>query len=219
MGRRRVRAATGCPSFFSGALVVRGSGLAEVTATGPRSEIGRIGQSLSGLEGRTETAAAADAQTGGAVRRVRHRHLRAGGVVLYGVLRGDWLEGLFGRYRTRHVDAARGIPGGFDRLHGHGRLAHFQGQCPDPSVDQYRSARFGDGPLHRQDRYADRESHERHRTARLDECRLRAAQSGCGQGPSRYGALRGAGLRTPALRSDGTGLPSLRQATGRHGAR
>src|SRR4029079_14866653 len=35
---------------FSGALVVRGSGLHEVTAIGPRSEIGKIGQSLAGLE-------------------------------------------------------------------------------------------------------------------------------------------------------------------------
>ena len=38
------------PHVFSGSLVVRGSGIAEVTATGPRSEIGRIGQSLSALD-------------------------------------------------------------------------------------------------------------------------------------------------------------------------
>src|SRR5262245_10638428 len=38
------------PYVFSGSLVVRGSGLGEVIATGPRSEIGRIGQSLSMLE-------------------------------------------------------------------------------------------------------------------------------------------------------------------------
>jgi Ca2+-transporting ATPase len=38
------------PQVFSGSLVVRGSGLAEVTAIGPRSEIGRIGQSLVALE-------------------------------------------------------------------------------------------------------------------------------------------------------------------------
>src|SRR5690242_16296992 len=38
------------PQVFSGSLVVRGSGIAEVTATGSRSEIGKIGQSLSTLE-------------------------------------------------------------------------------------------------------------------------------------------------------------------------
>ena len=38
------------PFVYSGALVVRGSGLAHVVATGPRSEIGKIGQSLHALE-------------------------------------------------------------------------------------------------------------------------------------------------------------------------
>jgi len=38
------------PYVFSGALVVRGTGIAEVTATGARSEIGKIGESLSTLE-------------------------------------------------------------------------------------------------------------------------------------------------------------------------
>jgi P-type Ca2+ transporter type 2C len=36
--------------IFFGALIVRGTGIAEVTATGARSEIGKIGQSLSTLE-------------------------------------------------------------------------------------------------------------------------------------------------------------------------
>lgn len=38
------------PYVFSGALIVRGTGIAEVTGTGSRSEIGKIGQSLSTLE-------------------------------------------------------------------------------------------------------------------------------------------------------------------------
>ena len=38
------------PVVFSGSLVVRGSGVAEVIATGVHSEIGRIGQSLAALE-------------------------------------------------------------------------------------------------------------------------------------------------------------------------
>ena len=83
----------GLPFVFSGSLVVRGSGLAEVTATGPRSEIGRIGQSLSGLEAEPKRL---QQQTRKLV------VLFAGfgivtsllAVVLYGVLRGDWLEGL-----------------------------------------------------------------------------------------------------------------------------
>lgn len=38
------------PNLYSGSLVVRGSGVAEVIATGPRSEIGRIGVSLKSLD-------------------------------------------------------------------------------------------------------------------------------------------------------------------------
>jgi len=81
------------PVVFSGCLVVRGSGIGEVVATGPRSEIGKIGQSLSAVE--TEPPRL-QAQT--------HRLVRIcaiGGasvcvlaVVLYGLMRGGWLDAL-----------------------------------------------------------------------------------------------------------------------------
>lgn len=78
---------------FSGTLVVRGTGLAEVTAIGAQSEIGKIGQSLQSVE--TE-APRLQAQTG---RLVRAFALFGGAVtvlvvVLYGLLRGGWLDGL-----------------------------------------------------------------------------------------------------------------------------
>jgi P-type Ca2+ transporter type 2C len=38
------------PYVFSGSLIVRGTGIAEVTATGLRSEIGKIGRSLSAIQ-------------------------------------------------------------------------------------------------------------------------------------------------------------------------
>ena len=38
------------PFVYSGTLVVAGQGIARITATGPNSEIGRIGSALSGLE-------------------------------------------------------------------------------------------------------------------------------------------------------------------------
>jgi Ca2+-transporting ATPase len=79
------------PRVYSGSLIVRGSGIAEVFATGPRSEIGKIGQSLGSLE--TEPPRLR-AQTTRLVRLAA----AAGGLVsllalvLYGLLRGDWLE-------------------------------------------------------------------------------------------------------------------------------
>jgi Ca2+-transporting ATPase len=81
------------PMVYSGSLIVRGTALACVTATGAASEIGRIGASLGQLEIETPhlqrqmrklvmVFAAVGASVSIAV------------VVLYGLLRGGWLEGL-----------------------------------------------------------------------------------------------------------------------------
>ena len=81
------------PYVFSGALVVRGSAICEVIATGARSEIGRIGQSLGALEAepprlqaQTRRAVRMFATIGGAVSILA--------VVLYGTLRGGWLDAI-----------------------------------------------------------------------------------------------------------------------------
>ncbi|YBW41354.1 ATPase, E1-E2 type (plasmid) [Nitrobacter sp. TKz-YC01] len=81
------------PYVYSGSLIVRGSGIAEVSATGSRSEIGKIGQSLRGLEaepprlrGQTARLVRLSAIGGGFVSLVV--------LVLYGLLRGGWLEAL-----------------------------------------------------------------------------------------------------------------------------
>jgi P-type Ca2+ transporter type 2C len=81
------------PYVYSGALVVRGTGIAEVIATGVQSEIGKIGQSLSHLE--TEPPRL-QAQT----RKLVRLFALAGGsvsvlaVLLYGLFRGSWLDAL-----------------------------------------------------------------------------------------------------------------------------
>ena len=81
----------GQPFIYSGSLVARGSGIARVLATGPRSEIGKIGESLGTLETeaprlRRETTRIVTwcAVGGGAVALLV--------VVLYGLLRGGWIE-------------------------------------------------------------------------------------------------------------------------------
>ncbi len=81
----------GQPYVYSGSLVARGSGIARVTATGPRSEIGRIGQSLAALDPeaprlRRETTRIVTwcAIGGGTVALLV--------VLLVGLLRGGWIE-------------------------------------------------------------------------------------------------------------------------------
>ncbi|UVO25378.1 cation-translocating P-type ATPase [Bradyrhizobium arachidis] len=81
------------PFVYSGSLVVRGAGIAEVIATGPHSEIGKIGQSLQGLDAepprlQRQTAALVRlCALGGAAVSVL-------AVLLYGTLRGGWLDAL-----------------------------------------------------------------------------------------------------------------------------
>ena len=79
------------PFVYSGALVVRGSGLAHVVATGPHSEIGKIGQTLHALE--TEPPRL-QAQTARLVRlaALGGAAVSVMAVVLYGTLRGGWLD-------------------------------------------------------------------------------------------------------------------------------
>lgn len=81
------------PMVYSGSLIVRGTGIACVTATGKSSEIGKIGTSLGQLE--TETPhlqrqmrrlVIAFAAVGTAV--------SIAVVVLYGLFRGGWLDGV-----------------------------------------------------------------------------------------------------------------------------
>lgn len=81
------------PVVYSGTLIVRGKGMAEVTATGAATEIGKIGKSLAAVQ--TETPRLY-IQT----RRIVLFFALAGALVsllvggLYAYLRGDWLEAI-----------------------------------------------------------------------------------------------------------------------------
>ena len=79
------------PYVYSGSLVVRGHGRAEVMATGPRSEIGKIGVAITGIEAEPPRL---QAETGRLVTRfaIVSLSLSAAAVPLYGFLRGGWLD-------------------------------------------------------------------------------------------------------------------------------
>ncbi|MEJ6004664.1 cation-translocating P-type ATPase [Paucibacter sp. AS339] len=78
---------------FAGALVVGGQGRARVTATGPRTEIGRIGKSLAEIE---TPPTPLHQQTRRLVRifSVIGLGLSLLLVLIYGLARGEWLTGL-----------------------------------------------------------------------------------------------------------------------------
>jgi Ca2+-transporting ATPase len=81
------------PFLFSGSLMARGQALAEVAATGPGTELGRLGRSLQAI---TDSPSKLTVDIRGIVRGVGAAALIicALVVVLFGVARGAWLQGM-----------------------------------------------------------------------------------------------------------------------------
>ncbi|MGB9006834.1 MAG: cation-transporting P-type ATPase, partial [Candidatus Aminicenantales bacterium] len=81
------------PFVFSGTMVVKGQGIARVRATGPRSEIGKIGRALQILQPEDTNL---QRQTSRIVRNfaILGLSLCALVIVVFGWTRGDWLNGL-----------------------------------------------------------------------------------------------------------------------------
>jgi Ca2+-transporting ATPase len=79
------------PVVFSGSLVVRGTGVALVQATGSTAEIGRIGKSLASIDAATPRLSL---ETRRLVRWFALAGVTASimAVLIYGLLRGSWLE-------------------------------------------------------------------------------------------------------------------------------
>jgi Ca2+-transporting ATPase len=83
------------PFVFCGSLVVRGQGLAEISATGPRSEMGKIGTALRDIE---SVPPRLTLQTRYLVRiaAIGGLIVSIAAVLLYGTMRGSWLEAMLG---------------------------------------------------------------------------------------------------------------------------
>ncbi len=79
------------PRVFAGTLVVRGAAIVRVIATGPRSEMGRIGQSLASLAGE---ASPLERQVTQLVRRlaILAIAISLGLIAMHGLITGDWLQ-------------------------------------------------------------------------------------------------------------------------------
>ncbi len=80
------------PAVFSGTLVVGGQGLAEVRATGPRTEMGKIGSVLQTVE-RGDTRLKTEIAYIVRTIAIAGLFLCAIIVVVYGLMRNNWLEG------------------------------------------------------------------------------------------------------------------------------
>jgi len=83
------------PFAFAGTLIARGSGTARVVATGLRSEMGKIGQALQSI---TLEQPRLQAQLSWLIRDFAFAGLAVAGlaVLLFGLLRGSWLQAALG---------------------------------------------------------------------------------------------------------------------------
>ncbi len=81
------------PTIYAGTLVVQGQGIAEVIATGPRTEMGRIGQAL---ESTDREPTDLQRHSGRLVRNMAFVGLFVCVLVvlIYGLTRDQWIEGL-----------------------------------------------------------------------------------------------------------------------------
>jgi Ca2+-transporting ATPase len=81
------------PTVYAGTLIVQGHALARVTATGERSEIGRIGKALGTVESERSPL---QKQTAGLVRNLAllALALSLALVLVHGLIQGDWLQAL-----------------------------------------------------------------------------------------------------------------------------
>jgi Ca2+-transporting ATPase len=81
------------PFVYSGSMVVQGQGIARVQATGLRTELGKIGKALQTVK---EEETPLQRETGRLVRTlaIAGLFLCALVVVVYGVTRGNWLDGI-----------------------------------------------------------------------------------------------------------------------------
>jgi Ca2+-transporting ATPase len=109
------------PSIFSGSLVVRGTGIAEVHGTGAQAEIGRIGKALASID---TVAPRLARQTRRLVRVFAVVGLGATALatLMYGLLRGSWFDALLagialGLARHRRRVLARGLGRHDERAH------------------------------------------------------------------------------------------------------
>jgi Ca2+-transporting ATPase len=82
------------PFLYAGAMIVRGTGVAETTRTGPRTALGRVGASLAAIDPEPSPL---QQRTGRLVATLGVFALIFCAIVViaYGTLHGDWFEGAF----------------------------------------------------------------------------------------------------------------------------
>ena len=147
------------PYVFSGSLVVGGTGIGEVIATGALSEIGKIGQSLATLEtepprlqAQTRRLVRVFAMVGGAVSVLA--------VLLYGTLRGGWLDAMLAGIALGMSMLPAEVPVVLTVFMAMGAWRISRARVLTRRCCGHRNPRLRDGVVYGQDRHSNREPNE-----------------------------------------------------------
>ena len=147
------------PYVFSGSLVVGGTGIGEVIAIGALSEIGKIGQSLATLEtepprlqAQTRRLVRVFAMVGGAVSVLA--------VLLYGTLRGGWLDAMLAGIALGMSMLPAEVPVVLTVFMAMGAWRISRARVLTRRCCGHRNPRLRDGVVYGQDRHSDREPNE-----------------------------------------------------------
>jgi len=189
------------PVVFSGTMVVRGLGTAEVLATGARSEIGKIGAALIAIESEPTQLTL---QTHHIVKVAAIAGIAVSSTftLIDALVRGGWLNGLLGGIALTMAMLPEEFPLVLTvfTVMGAWRISR---AGADAARGDNRNARRRHGAMHRQDRHADAKSDV--------DCRNARGQDGIQDGTRRAAAggdcwadsLWRAGERRESVRSHG----------------
>ena len=195
------------PYVFSGTLLTQGQGLAHVVATGMRTEIGKIGKALQTLVPESST-----------IQRETRRAVLFFAVigialcvlvtVLYGLMRGDWLNGLLAGITLAMANLPEEFPVVLTVFLALGAWRISQARRADPARPGDRDAGIHDRVVRGQDRHPNAEPHGGESPLGAGQ-RTRSADD---RGDVSAGTRRTEcpGERTGTLRPDGEGLPPAR---------
>lgn len=194
------------PFVYSGTLLVQGHGVAQVAATGPRTEFGKIGKALQTIGARSTRL---QQETAVVVRRLAAGALALSALValIYGLTRGVWLEGFLAGVTLAMAILPRGVSGSPHRVPCAGSMAHIPSRRADAAHARSRNPGLDYRAVRRQDRHSHVQPYGgksivRRRIVPEDGPGGRSAAAGRVWGTRR---IRRACVRDRSLRSDGKG--------------
>ena len=143
---------------YSGSLVVQGTGFAQVAEIGARTQIGRIGKAIQSIEPE-KTLLQKETARWVRILAILGLVICVFVVVLYGITRGNWLDGILAGLTLGHGHTAERTAGGSYNLPGAGRMAHFKKTRPYQESTSDRSPGLSLRTMCRQDRHSHDEPH------------------------------------------------------------